>query len=1065
MKDLSERQYKAFISYRHRPLDMLVAKKLQRTIERFVIPADLRENGQKRLGYVFRDQSELTVSSDLSEIIHDALDRSEYLIVVCTPDAAQSEWVNEEIKYFLSNHDRDHVMAVLASGEPEESFPPALTDEITEDGTVRYIEPLAANVSADNMFSRSVQFRSEVLRILSVLIGCGYDTLYRRDHRYNVIRRSLIIGALLFLAASDIGLLINRNLKIKSNYDQSLRNQSIYYAAESQRLLESGDRFSAIRLAMEALPSSGDKRPLVSQAVYALSQAENVYTAPSDEKVTGAVGMLTHGSSVLSYIFSSDGSLLCSKTDENTITMWDASNMKQLWKIQVESSALSRPLRIMDDGSVCIMSGDEIISMDSKNGEVNWRKDIQKLFPGNEYIYIHQLLVPEESDEVLLNTADGYYIVSMRDGSLIRGYPAPSFSVDGIPVERFMSVPAVSQDGRYLIGVFGYVSDSYLNAISVIDTYTGQLLSVWAGLPEHASDIQVRLFPGEGLYTAAYAIHDSRLGLDFSADSVLSYNSMTVCGISIDSGKQLWAYSSEYVIPGPQNCIQLLEDSGGTDLIVHVYSNRIDVLELLTGERTGSAESASSIVAAETDGRVINAVTESGDLIVLDTVYPDYWRSSRLFVNDLGSAHITSSSVWVLQDSSDSLICYSTVASDPQWSEYSLKILSEHENDLFQIDSMVQDGIVAFLFANMNGRFSVVMGDGSPSSVLREVILQDKYYGEPLSSCEIKDFYEGKLILYWETESRWGYMEIDASTLKVTSSYPERYADSVFSCYAGKGRFCLVYSEDMPGYDENKYHLSILDTSSETKYSTFLGRYSAGCSIYCIFDPQGMIYAVIPEATSVKKIDPLIGTRLDIPAGITDLILSLPYSEYDTDPPVIWSDDGSFTASKNSNTQIRITDSDGNRLFTAEEDVLRIAFYTFTRDSRYLLVMGSDDRLRRYDVRTGELVSSIRLHARYYSGMYSYSFPEGKDFMTILAGDTLNMISTDDWELLAYVQDCVGYQRTNDIFVCYKEDTEISYGCFRRYTVQMLIDHAEELLNGWDLTYDQRAKYGINVSP
>ena len=37
----AERRYKAFISYRHRPLDMAIAKKLHKRIERYVIPKDL----------------------------------------------------------------------------------------------------------------------------------------------------------------------------------------------------------------------------------------------------------------------------------------------------------------------------------------------------------------------------------------------------------------------------------------------------------------------------------------------------------------------------------------------------------------------------------------------------------------------------------------------------------------------------------------------------------------------------------------------------------------------------------------------------------------------------------------------------------------------------------------------------------------------------------------------------------------------------------------------------------------------------------------------------------------
>ena len=61
----AERRYKAFISYRHRPLDMAIAKKLHKRIERYVIPKDLRKNEEKKLGLVFRDQDELPIANNL----------------------------------------------------------------------------------------------------------------------------------------------------------------------------------------------------------------------------------------------------------------------------------------------------------------------------------------------------------------------------------------------------------------------------------------------------------------------------------------------------------------------------------------------------------------------------------------------------------------------------------------------------------------------------------------------------------------------------------------------------------------------------------------------------------------------------------------------------------------------------------------------------------------------------------------------------------------------------------------------------------------------------------------
>ena len=61
---------------------------------------------------------------------------SEFLIVVCSPRSAKSEWVNKEIAWFKANRDPHKILAVVVDGEPgatfmpgreaEECFPPAL---------------------------------------------------------------------------------------------------------------------------------------------------------------------------------------------------------------------------------------------------------------------------------------------------------------------------------------------------------------------------------------------------------------------------------------------------------------------------------------------------------------------------------------------------------------------------------------------------------------------------------------------------------------------------------------------------------------------------------------------------------------------------------------------------------------------------------------------------------------------------------------------------------------------------------------------------------------------------
>ena len=133
-----ERKYKAFISYRHLPLQMEVAKAVHRRIEHYTVPKNLRKNSSRKVGLVFRDQDELPIAGSLSANIQTALDNSEFLIVICTPETSGSQWVLREISYFLEHHDHDHVLAVLADGDPDEAFPTKLREKRMEAGSINF---------------------------------------------------------------------------------------------------------------------------------------------------------------------------------------------------------------------------------------------------------------------------------------------------------------------------------------------------------------------------------------------------------------------------------------------------------------------------------------------------------------------------------------------------------------------------------------------------------------------------------------------------------------------------------------------------------------------------------------------------------------------------------------------------------------------------------------------------------------------------------------------------------------------------------------------------------------
>src|SRR5207247_3210338 len=81
-------RYAAFISYRHKPRDRQWALRVMRELETYRTPKALRaEAFPDRIGTLFRDEDEIPASSDLSDQIKEALRRSDFLIVVSSPDA------------------------------------------------------------------------------------------------------------------------------------------------------------------------------------------------------------------------------------------------------------------------------------------------------------------------------------------------------------------------------------------------------------------------------------------------------------------------------------------------------------------------------------------------------------------------------------------------------------------------------------------------------------------------------------------------------------------------------------------------------------------------------------------------------------------------------------------------------------------------------------------------------------------------------------------------------------------------------------------------------------------
>ena len=186
---MEEAKYWAFVSYSHQ--DGTWSDWLFKALETYRVPRRLlgRETRSgkvpARLFPVFRDRDELPGSSELSTNLVDALRASRYLVVICSPHAARSRWVNEEIRSFKAMGGEGRILALVVSGEPNaadkpdsgmlECFPPALRYR-GEEGASERSEPIAADVRPGKD-GKSLA----LLKLVSGIIGVSFDELRQRE--------------------------------------------------------------------------------------------------------------------------------------------------------------------------------------------------------------------------------------------------------------------------------------------------------------------------------------------------------------------------------------------------------------------------------------------------------------------------------------------------------------------------------------------------------------------------------------------------------------------------------------------------------------------------------------------------------------------------------------------------------------------------------------------------------------------------------------------------------------------------------------------------------------------
>ena len=457
-------KYTAFISYRHGGTDEFVARNLHTMLENYRVPGRIAGKiGRKRAGRIFRDVDELPSSSSLYNNIEEALGQSEFLIVICTPRLQESRWCMREIELFKKMRGSDHIIAVLAEGEPQDSFPYELTHRM-ENGREVEVEPLAADVRGETPGQQKHKMKTEQLRILAALLHCEFDQLRQRDRQRKIHRITAAGGAGLAVVCAFLAQTVHENMVLQKQVRKTQSAQSYLLAEYSDTALKADNPKLAALLAMEGLPEDlGDSRPFEGAAMASLTNALQVYDYQKGYTARGIVQTKTMDAVMVSpyddYIAYID---LVSST-EYTLHFYDIAQGKTVADFPV-------------DPDYC--------GYRSCNSKIAFFGDHRCAIAGKDGIQV----IDMNTLKVIWEGAKGMTVSASGDGSVVSVFDTEEerltfYTGDGEKLsERSWDCDdavyfGMNEDGRYA-AITENPDEGEVNPFYVIDTHTGETVKL-----------------------------------------------------------------------------------------------------------------------------------------------------------------------------------------------------------------------------------------------------------------------------------------------------------------------------------------------------------------------------------------------------------------------------------------------------------------------------------------------------------------------------------------------------------------------------------------------------------
>ena len=433
--------YKAFISYKHH-VSTSFALQLEQALKAYAKPLFTRPIR------IFRDEKHLAPSVDLPRLIVDALDASEFLILLASPEAAGSPWVRHEVDHWCGELRRtQNLIVVLTAGEiatddeakqidwtHTNALPTVL--EAYLERVPLYVD-LRGNDHVDALSLANPDFKTAVNSITARFRGVDPNDMLGEEihqHRWNLRIRN---GAITALAVLTLVSVITAVVAVEQREEARQQTRiavSRQYAAEAATLIEK-DLDEAILLAVKAVTTEEtfEARNILFQALSQSTKIEAfLYRMRTDERkqptayfdksgdqvalaadtfhlfdLTEAAGVTSRKISprinnVSTLVYTSVGSTIALGGDDGYISLLSTSQWTPITPpVKVSDHPITRLFFNAKDDRLFAVSDGQLFSLSVSSGKLSLDEHVQIRDPRQD-----------PASDITANSADGRLLVT-----------------------------------------------------------------------------------------------------------------------------------------------------------------------------------------------------------------------------------------------------------------------------------------------------------------------------------------------------------------------------------------------------------------------------------------------------------------------------------------------------------------------------------------------------------------------------------------------------------------------------------------------------------------------------